>query len=745
MKYLYLILFCSITVFSFGQPTPDNNLHFDQLASRWDEAIPLGNGQLGALIWKKDNTIRFSLDRADLWDERKAFAIENHNFNWVQQQIKNNSYGIVQEWGDAPYDRSPYPTKLPAASLFFDLAKFGPVVSNVLDLEQATNILKFKDGRILRTFIHAYKPFGYFEITGNNVSELIPQLISHQYENSANKDENKSVVEGQDLARLGYKQGNITRTSNYEVLHQKTYDNHFFEVVLRWEKISAKKLIGYWTIVNDQKVAPSELSLKKYTEEKASHLHWWSNYWSKSSITIPEKNLEKQYYLDMYKLGAVAREGAPAITLQAVWTADNGGLPPWKGDFHNDLNTQLSYWPAYSGNRLAEAKSYTDWLWKIRKKNSDFTKQYFGVDGLNVPGVLTLNGDPMGGWIQYSLSPTIGAWAAQHFYWQWKYSMDKTFLIEQAYPYIIASATYLKNITTLKNGLRYLPLSSSPEYNDNSVSAWFDNWTNFDLSLAHFLFQAASEVSTAMGKPQEAQAWLKCKTQLPHYATDETGLQVAVNLPIKHSHRHMSPYMAIYPLDLLDINNPQEKELIKSSLDHIEKLGTRAWVGYSFAWMACLHARAKQGKEAVSNLQKFAQNFCSTNSFHLNGDQKGGQYSDFTYRPFTLEGNFAFAQGIHELLIQSKNNYVEIFPALPAEWATASFKNLRTMGGFIVSAEKKGDKIVMLKITATEDGTFRIFEPKTLMYVSTKKTLQKDNTIQYVKLKKGQTVNLCSL
>jgi len=67
------------------------------------------------------------------------------------------------------------------------------------------------------------------------------------------------------------------------------------------------------------------------------------------------------------------------------------------------------------------------------------------------------------------------------------------------------------------------------------------------------------------------------------------------------------------------------------------------------------------------------------------------------------------------------------------------------MGGFIVSAEKKGDKIVMLKITATEDGTFRIFEPKTLMHVSTKKTLQKDNTIQYVKLKKGQTVNLCSV
>ena len=70
-------------------------------------------------------------------------------------------------------------------------------------------------------------------------------------------------------------------------------------------------------------------------------------------------------------------------------------------------------------------------------------------------------------------------------------------------------------------------------------------------------------------------------------------------------------------------------------------------------------------------LQIFANNFVSTNSFHLNGDQRGGQYSAFTYRPFTLEGNFAFAQGIHEMLIQSNRGYIEVFPAIKkkAEWA----------------------------------------------------------------------------
>ncbi|WP_104382388.1 glycoside hydrolase family 95-like protein [Sphingobacterium sp. HMA12] len=745
MKYYYLILLFFMTGPVAGQPSTTYNLNFTNLATRWDEAIPLGNGQLGALIWKKDNTIRLSLDRADLWDERKAFELEKHDFKWVQQQLKNNSYQAAQQWGDSPYDRSPYPTKLPAAAMTFDASKFGNVISNVLDLKSAVHTLKFDDGKTLISFVHATRPMGYFEITGKNIADLSPQLVPHQYEKSTHADEQKSVVDGQSLARLGYKQGNIVKTENAQVLHQETYDHHFFEVILQYKKVSPTRLIGYWTIRNDQKAMAQPISIKQYEAAKGSHISWWANYWSKSTISIPEKDLERQYYLELYKLGATARQGAPAITLQAVWTADNGGLPPWKGDFHNDLNTQLSYWPAYTANRMDAAQSYTDWLWKIRPKNLAYTRQYFAVDGLNIPGVLTLNGYPMGGWIQYSLSPTVSAWTAQHFYWHWKYGMDRNFLKEQAYPYITEAATYLKNITYLKDGKRYLPLSSSPEYNDNSRAAWFEHWTNFDLSLAHYLFDIAAEVSNANGKTEAAKEWAKCSAELPNFATDETGLQVAVDLPMKHSHRHMSPYMAIYPLGILDINNARDKSLIEKSLSHLEQLGTRAWVGYSFSWMACLHARAKQSKQAVMNLQKFAHNFCSINSFHLNGDQNGGQYSDFTYRPFTLEGNFAFAQGIHELLIQSKNDYIEVFPATPEDWKNVSFKNLRTEGGFIVSAEKNGGKLTSLRVTANQNGVFRIFEKTDLQDLSSKKPLSKNNYIQYIKLKKGQTIQLGSI
>ena len=734
--------FISLAMLSLGQPGPLHNLKFDKLADRWDEAIPLGNGQIGALIWKKDNTLRYSLDRADLWDERKALDIEKHDFKWVVEQVQNNTYKNAQEWGDRPYDAMPYPTKLPAAAMTFDLSKLGKVLSNELNLIDATHTIRFENGLSIKNFIHAAKPVGYFEITGIQGEVALPKLIPHTYAEEHSDSGQQSVVEGQKLSRLGYKQGTLKEGTNYQIIHQPTYEGRFYEVLLVWKKISSDRIIGLWT-VSDNKTASLDESMSSIENGKfeEGHKTWWKNYWSQSNIRIPDPILEKQYYLEMYKFGSAARAGSPAITLQAVWTADNGGLPPWKGDFHNDLNTQLSYWPGYSGNRLAESASFTDWLWSIRDKNKAYTKQYFNVEGLNVPGVLTLNGIPMGGWIQYSLSPTVSAWTAQHFYWQWRYSMDSEFLKEKAYPYIHDVASYLEQITEMRNGRRYLPLSSSPEYNDNSIHAWFKDWTNFDLALVHYLFEAAAEVSKAMGKLEESSKWLKIRSQFPELAKDNSGLLVAVGHPMEHSHRHMSPYMAIYPLGTMDINNPEDKPIIQQSLKHLDELGTDSWVGYSFSWMASLHARGKNGDSALLNLQKFANNFCSINSFHLNGDQKGGQYSKFTYRPFTLEGNFAFAQGIHELMLQSKKGYVELFPALPSSWESLSFDNLRTEGGFLISAKRENKKLTSLKIKASEAGTINLRFEKGLV-VSDGKALKKDNQNYVINLKKGEEIVL---
>lgn len=743
-KIACLSLLCGLLQVAWAQNETKHNLVFNKLANKWDEAMPLGNGMLGALVWQKGDKLRLSLDRADLWDERKALDMSKLNFKWVKEQVLKKDYRPVQKIGDEPYDNVPYPTKLPAAAIEFDISALGKVKSNVLSIKEALNTIKFENGTVFNCYIHATKPEGYFSFENLKSAAILPQLMVHNYNTSANGTNDNSHA-GQGLGKLGYAKGTVKQTANSIVYHQPTADGHYFEVLIKWQQLPDHKIIGSWTISSNKPAVMANLSTQvKEPTGWDTHLAWWKNYWKQSSVSLPDTLLEKQYYLELYKLGCVSRKGAPAITLQAIWTADNGSLPPWKGDFHNDLNTQLSYWPAYTGNRLAEAATFTDWLWKIRDKNLAYTKQYFGVEGLNVPGVVTLNGDPMGGWIQYSMSPTVSAWASQHFYWQWKYSMDKAFLKTRAYPYIHDAATYLENITYVENGVRKLPLSSSPEYNDNSINAWFLNWSNFDLGLSKFLFKAAAEVSQANGQAAESQHWLSVLKQLPDFEVNETGFTIAPGQNLNSSHRHFSQYMAIYPLALLDINRGEDKLRISNSLKRIEEKGTRGWCGYSFSWMASLYARAYEADKAVKQLQIFANNFCSPNSFHLNGDQKGGQYSGFTYRPFTLEGNFAFAQGVNELLLQSREGYIEVFPAVPRDWKNASFENLRAEGAFLVSAQKQNGVPAKVSIKAEQGGLLTIklpFKTAVVKKIDAKRVKFGQDGLARVSLNKSESIS----
>jgi len=277
-------------------------------------------------------------------------------------------------------------------------------------------------------------------------------------------------------------------------------------------------------------------------ESNASHNAWWDEFWQKATIKLSDKLLEKQWYLEMYKLGAAARKDAPPISLQAVWTADNGRIPPWKGDFHHDLNTQLSYWPAYSGNHLDLEEGFIDWLWKYRETFERYTKSFYKTSGLNVPGVTTLTGEPMGGWIQYSFSPTVSAWLAHHFYLHWRYSMGQGFLAEKAHPWLKGVAIHLDELPVKDDkGFRKLPISSSPEVFNNSREAWFQNITNYDLALIRWTFEKAAELARELDKNDESEKWLNILSEWPALATDpEEGLMIAPNASLHQSHRHFS-------------------------------------------------------------------------------------------------------------------------------------------------------------------------------------------------------------
>jgi alpha-L-fucosidase 2 len=105
-NFIQKFLFVAVIPFAVAsaQPATKYNLQFNHLATRWDEAMFLGNGMMGALIWQKDSMLRLSLDRADLWDERKALDLSKFNFKWVTRHVLSNDYDTVHKLGDEPYD-----------------------------------------------------------------------------------------------------------------------------------------------------------------------------------------------------------------------------------------------------------------------------------------------------------------------------------------------------------------------------------------------------------------------------------------------------------------------------------------------------------------------------------------------------------------------------------------------------------------------------------------------------------------
>lgn len=717
--FLFLPLFHSCGSKGLDLAPSDHDLAFNALSQTWDEGMPLGNGVAGALVWEKEGRLRMSLDRVDLWDLRPSDSLSgaNYCFEWVCKQVMKKDYLPVQKKFDHPYDRLPAPSKIPGAGIEFPLRQAGKLRSVRLYLKNAVCEINWTNGMKMQTFVHADQPVGWFYVENADES-FIPQLVPPVYNDSQAGEPDLSPVAGQDLRRLGYEQGNVTKEGNRISYHQKGWGDFYYDVVVEWQK-RGNTLTGVWSV-------SSSLSEEKAAEEvrKAlsrgiqadyrSHIHYWNHFWQQSSITIPDSILAKQYANEMYKLGSVAREYSYPISLQAVWTADNGKLPPWKGDYHHDLNTQLSYWPCYTGNHLSEGLGYLNTLWKQREENRKYTRQYFGKNGLNVPGVCTLEGAPMAGWIQYAMSPTIAAWLSQYFYLHYKYSMDNDFLKERAYPYLKEVATFLEELTYMdQDGVRQLPLSSSPEIYDNSIDAWFRTMTNYDLSLIRFAFSAASELAGELSLTDESRHWKELCEQLPDYDLDDSGgLTFAKGFPYNISHRHFSNAMAIHPLGLIDWGNGmKDQRIINATIDHFDKIGSDYWTGYSYSWFGNMKARAMNGEGAAKALRTFAEHFCLKNTFHANGDQTKSGKSRYTYRPFTLEGNFAFASGIQEMLLQSHTGIVRVFPAIPASWKDVSFDKLRTYGAFLVSAQKKNGRTLRVVVFSEKGGMLRLYNP----------------------------------
>ncbi len=714
---------CLLSAVSFAPAHPNtaHNLRYDEPARTWDEGLPLGNGLLGALVWGDGQPLRLSLDRTDLWDLRPVpeFHTEEYDYATMRQWVAEGRAADLRRLYEDPYSFHPGPTKIPAGRIELSFGKGADFDSASLDLAAAAATVNLGAEVRCEVFIHAEQPVGLIRV--HSEAPVEPTLIVPPFGGTPTKEKPGGMWE-LELAHLGYPEPQVKQGDDWLGYTQEGWEGFAFAVALVWQQ-QGDTWLGAWSVeTNKHEEDPLAAATKRcraalaqgYDNARTGHSAWWEDYWDQSSVHLPDPLIEKQWYLEMYKFGAAARPDAPPITLQGPWTADNGKLPPWRGDYHHDLNTELSYWPAYAGNQLAGETGFLDWLWDTKPNAKAWTTRFFDLPGLNVPMTADLNNEQIGGWHQYTHSATTAAWLAHHFYLHYRYTLDPWFLQHRAYPWLRDCAVFLEAITELDdNGRRTLPLSSSPEINDNRLDAWFPEITNYDLALIRWTFEKTAELADDLGLAEEATHWRARLAEMPDLALaeDDGRLLVAPDYPLQASHRHFSHLMAYHPLGLITWEDGEEaQQTINASLAELDRLGTDWWTGYSFAWHASLLARARDGEGAANALRLFTC-FCLRNSFHVNGDQSGQGHSKFTYRPFTLEGNFAAAAAVHEMLLQSYTGVIRLFPAVPDDWTEVSFQTLRAEAAFLVSAQRRAGKVTRVEITAERGGTCKLENP----------------------------------
>ncbi len=683
-------------------PSTDLNLILEAPIDRWDEAIPLGNGIMGGLLWGSSDTLRLSLDRGDLWDLRIPERFSEADFTWseMKQLVDAHDQEALQRRFDSFYNVLKYPTKLPGGRLEIILDPVQQAESFELDLAAATGRVYLNTGRLIEGFYSAVEPVALFRIPGPRPREM--RLFA------------PSAVR-----QLGYPEATKGSTDGEYWYLQETTGG------LRYAVLVATRRAGDCTFIALTCTAARDgsdlLDRARRIVGKAldsgwgplyrSHREYWTDFWSQSRLSVPDLNHLRHYYRVQYYYGAASRQGAPSMPLQGVWTADDGQLPPWKGDYHHDLNTQMTYDAYQTAGRFEAGACFLDHMYRLLPRFRQFAAHFYEAPGAAIPSVMTQEGDPMTGWVMYSLSPSNGAWVGWLFYKHWLYTRDEGDL-QHGYAFCSELGECLRHLLNEdEDGRLKLPLSSSPEIFDNTLRAFLEPNSNYDRDCMEALFRGLAHMAREIGRSEEAERWQRTAEMLgPRAVDDEDILMFSSEERMLQSHRHFSQSMSIHPFDLMTVDDGRDREIIEATVRQYDHLGTAWWCGYSFSWMACLRARIGDPEAALHYLDIYEKAFISRNGFHLNGDQLKTGYSRFQYRPFTLEGNFLAAQAVHEMLLQSWHGVVRIFPATPERWRDASFEDLRAEGGFRVSARRENHQTTWIRIGATVDGTLRVLD-----------------------------------
>ena len=397
-----------------------------------------------------------------------------------------------------------------------------------------------------------------------------------------------------------------------------------------------------------------------------------------------------------YLMISCSRPGGLPATLQGLWNDSN--KPPWHSDYHTNINVQMNYWPAEPAN-LAEC--HTPLLDLIMsqlpawRKAAAAEKRFAAASGESRGWAVRtshgIHGDE--GW-QWDVP--ANAWYCRHFWMHYAFGGDKTWLKNVAYPVIKETCEFWEDrLKALPDGRLVVPNAWSPEHGP------MEDGVSYCQQIVWDLFNNFSAASEAIGQDAAYRAkivGLRDKLvgpqigrwgQLQEWMTDRDS-------PDDH-HRHTSHLYAVFPGNQISVTRtPEFAAAARVSLiarGEAANSDVREW---SLAWRTALFARLHDGEDAHRMVQLLLSN--RNTCMNLFG----------RHPPMQTDGNFGITAGMCEMLLQSNAGEIELLPALPKAWPTGKFSGLRAPGPFTVDCEWKDGKVVSYRVAAPEPREVKV-------------------------------------
>ena len=744
-------LSCSI-ISAEKEADPSLTLWYDQPASLWTEAIPLGNGRIGAMVYGKTEEEVIQFNEETLWSGQPhdyANTGAHQYLDQLRQLLWEGRQDEAHELGGRHFMSEPLRQ--------LSYLAFGNVLLNFPGHEEVTSYRRSLD---LETAISSvsYEVEG-IEFKREMIASAPGQALLVRLESSM--DGALNFIAGLDTPHSRYE---VSVEGDQIILKGRAnnYHNEFdqdgkpfpesklnFEARLKIvneggelvihenkiEVVNARNatlyLVAATSFVNYKDISanPSErcmqslasLEARSYEDLKAEHIADYQELFKRVTIDLgksefsgrPTDQRLETFYEDedpslvslLYQFGrylliSSSRPGTQPANLQGIW--NDHLAPPWESKYTINVNTEMNYWPAEMTNLSECAEPLLSLIKDISETGRNVAREHYGLEGWVTHhntdlwrGTAPINNPFHGIW------PTGGAWLTQHLWWHYQYNGDKEFLRNHAYPILKEASRffsqYLVNHPENPEWLVSGP-SNSPELGGMVMGPTMDH------QIIRMVFDNTIEAAGILGVDTDFAEMLKSKreriapNQIGQYGQLQEWLE-DIDDP-DNQHRHVSHLWGLHPGDEIHpLTTPELAEACKVTLSHRGDGGT----GWSRAWKVNFWARLLDGDRAFSLLKNLMVPSLVDDPVR---PDRGGLYSNLfgSHPPFQIDGNFGAVSGIMEMLLQSHlrdedgDFYQDILPALPSDLPNGTITGIRGRGGFELDISWKDGELTEVKV-----------------------------------------------